>query len=267
MTRLVSMRIIVCVRQIIDPQTPAFEFKVDPEKKRATLPPGRKLVISDYDEVAVEAALRIKDDRGAEITALSLGDDSAREVLLRCLAMGADDGVLLSDPAFDDADSLATAQALAQAIKKLGGFDLILCGRQEGDWDAGQVGLGIAELLGIPMVSVVGKIDIDDGGLAVVERVVADGRDVIEMPLPALLTVSSEIGEPRYPPVRRVLAAAKQEIPVWNAQDIGYSAKSRNTIVRLFVPAHEGRCLFIEGETPAEQGSKLALKVRDANII
>ncbi|MFH1003347.1 MAG: electron transfer flavoprotein subunit beta/FixA family protein [Chloroflexota bacterium] len=204
-----SIRIIVCVRQIIDPLTPASEFKVDPARKRAVLPPGRKLVISDYDEVAVEAALRIKDTRGAEVTALSLGDGSAKEALRRCLAMGADKGVLLCDPAFDDADSLATARALAQAIKKLGEFDLVLCGRQEGDWDAGQVGSGTAALLGIPVVSVVGRIDIGDNGSAVVERIVADGRDVIEMPLPALLTVSSEIGEPRYPPVRRVLADAR----------------------------------------------------------
>lgn len=260
------MRIVVCVRQIIDPQTPSSEFKIDPKTKRAILPPGRKLVISDYDEVAVEAALRIKDAQGGEITVLSLGEESAKEVLRRCIAMGADGGVLLSDPSFDDSDSLATAQALALAIKKLGDFDLILCGRQEGDWDAGQVGSGVAEILGVPVVTVVGRIDID-GGSAVVERVVAEGRDVIVMPLPALLTVSSEIGEPRYPPVRRVIAASKQEIPVWKAQDIGYSAKPRNNLLKLFVLAQESQCLFIEGETPAEKGTNLALKVWKANII
>ena len=155
-------RMIVCVKQIIDPQTPAAEFKINPEAKQAILPKGRKLVISDYDEVAVEAALRIKDAHSGKITVLSLGEESAKDALKHCIAMGADEGILLSDPLFDDSDSFATAQALTQAIKKLGDFDLILCGRQEGDWDAGQVGSGIAQLLDIPCVTVAGKIEIKD---------------------------------------------------------------------------------------------------------
>jgi len=260
------MRIIVCIKQIIDPETPAVAFKIDPEAKRAIVPEGRKLVVSDYDEVALEAALRIKEAHGGEITVISLGEESAKENLRHCIAMGADEGVLLSAPSFDDSDSFATAHALVQAIKRLGDFDLILCGRQEGDWDAGQVGSGIAELLHIPCVTVAGKIEIKDRK-AVVERVVAEGRDVIEVPLPALVTASSEIGEPRYPSLRRVLAASKKEIPTWNAQDIGYSTKARNKLIKLFVPIHEAECEFISGETPEEKGINLALKLKEANLI
>jgi len=257
-----NLRMITCVKQIIDPEVPAVVFQVDPEAKRAIQPKGVELVISDYDEVAVEAALSIKDTHGGTITALSLGEESAKDILRHCIAMGADDGVLLSDPLFDDSDSFTTAQALAQAIKKLGDFDLILCGRQEGEWDAGQVGSGIAQLLGIPCVTVAGKIEIKDGK-AIIERVVEGGRDEIEVPLPALVTASNEIGEPRYPPFRRIMAAKKQEIPTWNAQDIDYSAKARNKMLKIFAPVHEGQCQFIEGETSEEIGTNLALKLRE----
>jgi electron transfer flavoprotein beta subunit len=260
------MRINVCVKQIIDPQTPAKGFKVNPETKRAIPPQGTKLVISDYDEMAVEAALRIKDAHDGTITTLTLGEESGKEVLRHSIAMGADEGILLSDPLFDDSDSFATAQALAQAIKKLGDFTLILCGRQEGDWDAGQVGSGIAELLGIPVVTTAGKIEIKDGK-AIIERIVTEGRDVIEIPLPAVVTVSSEIGVPRYPSIRRVMAASKKEIPTWNAQDIGYSARARNKMLRLFVPVRKSQCQFIGGETPEEAGINLAHKLRQAKII
>lgn len=261
-----GVKIIVCIKEIIDPEVPAAAFKVNFEAKRAILPPGFKLVISDYDEVAVEAALQIKDAHSGKITVLTLGEESAKDDLKHCMAMGADEGVLLLDPLFDDFDSSATAQALTQAIKKLGDFDLILCGRQEGEWDAGQVGSGIAHFLGIPCVTVAGRIEIKDGK-AIVERVVAEGRDVIEVPLPALVTASNEIGEPRYPSLRRIMVASKKEILTWNAQDIGYSAKARNKLVKLFVPVHEGKCNFIEGETPEEMGVNLTLKLRELNLI
>ena len=259
------MNMIVCVREILDPEIPAKAFKVDSEAKRAIKPGDTKLVISDYDESAVEAALKIKDSLESKITVISLGGESAKNVVRRCIAMGADEGVLLSDPLFDDSDSFATAFVLAEAIKKLGDFDLILCGRQEGDWDAGQVGSGIAELLGIASVTMIGSIEIKNGK-AVVERVITNGREIVEIPLPALATVSSEIGEPRYPSLRRVREASKTEIPTWNAQDIT-PVKPRNKMLSLFVPIREQECEFIEGETSEEIGSKLALKLREAKAI
>ena len=259
------MNMIVCVKEILDPEMPASSFKIDPEAKRAIPPKDMQLVISDYDESAVEAALKVKDSCGGKITILSLGGESAKNVIRRCIAMGADEGILLSAPLFDDSDSFATAFVLAGAIKKLGDFDLVLCGRQEGDWDAGQVGSGIAELLGIVSVTMIGNIEIKNGK-AVVERVVADGREIVEIPFPALVTVSSEIGEPRYPSLRRVREASRKEIPTWDAQDVAF-AESRNKMLSLFVPTREAKCEFIGGGTPEEIGSNLALKLRQAKSI
>jgi electron transfer flavoprotein beta subunit len=259
------MNMIVCVKEILDPEIPAKAFKVDPEAKRAIKPPDIQMVISDYDESALEAALKIKDSIESKITVISLGAESAQNIIRRCIAMGADESILLCDPLFDDCDSFATASILAQAIKKLGEFDLILCGRQEGDWDAGQVGSGIAELLGIPCVTMIGKIEVKGSG-AVAERVGADGREVVEIPFPALVTVSSEIGEPRYPSMRRIRDASKREIPVWNSQVIT-PAKPRNDMLNLFVPVREAKCEFIAGETPEEKGVNLAIKLREAKAI
>jgi electron transfer flavoprotein alpha/beta subunit len=209
--------------------------------------------------------LKIKDAQESTIKVISLGGESAKNAIRRCIAMGADEGVLISDPSFDDADSFATASVLAQAIKKMGGVDLILCGRQEGDWDAGQVGAGIAEILGLPSVSMASRIEAKDGKI-VVERVVSDGRETVEVSLPALVTVTSEIGEPRYPSFRRVREASKMEIPSWTAQDIA-PAKARSTMLNIFVPPREAKCEFISGTTPDEAGAALAQKLKDNKVI
>lgn len=259
------MNVIVCVKQIIDPETPAAAFKIDPEAKRAILPKDGLMVISDYDANAMEAALKLKDAHSGKVTVLSLGGESARDVIMHCLAMGGDEGVLLNDPAFDDSDSFATAYTLAEAIKKIEEYDLILCGRQEGDWDAGQVGSGIAELLGIPSVTTVGKIETSDGK-ATAERVVADGREVIEIGFPALFTISSEIGKPRYATLKGIMSAKKKPITYWSSQDVS-PASARNKILKLFIPVRESKCKFIEGETPEEAGTNLAAKLREAKII
>ena len=126
------MNIILCVKEIPDPAIPASVFRLDSERNRALLSEGGQLVISDYDESAAEAALRIKDSLDSKITVLSLGRESAKNVIRHCLAMGCDEGILLSSPLFDDSESFATAFALAEAIKKRGEFELILCGREEG---------------------------------------------------------------------------------------------------------------------------------------
>ncbi len=266
------MNLIVCVKQIIDPETPAAAFKIDPEAKRAIPPKDRPLVISDYDEVAVEAAIRVKEAQGGKITVLSLGSQSATEVIKHCLAMGADEGILLSDPLFEEEDRSITAYALAMAIKKIGDFDLIFCGRQEGDWDAGQVGLGIAEILGIPSVTPVKKVEVKDG-TALVERVVADGYEVIETPLPALVAVSSELGVPRYPTMKGIMMAAKKKVDTWTAQDIGADSTrlgpsgAKVKMLKLFIPVHEAKCEFVEAESPEEAGANLAVKLREAKLI
>ena len=266
------MNMIVCLKQVIDPETPPASFKIDPQSNKIVPPPGIAPVLDPYSEYALEAALRIKDAKGGKITALSLGSDLVREVIKKPLAMGADELVLLEDEAFTEGDSWSTAYALAMAIKKLGDYDLIFCGRQAADWDAGQVGSAIAELLGLPSVTVAQKIDISDGQ-ARVERVTDDGYEVIEVPLPALITVSNELGEVRYPNIRGIMAARKKEPIIWRPADIGVDASQlgaagrRTRLLKLWLPVREGKCQMIEGDSPEEQAVNLALKLREAKLL
>jgi len=266
------MNLVVCIKQIINPETPAAAFRLDPEARRAVPSKDQPLVISDYDEVAVEAAMRIKEVKGGKVTVLSLGGPAATAAIKHCLSMGADEGILLSDPLFGEEDRSLVAYVLATAIKKIGDFDLILCGRQEGDWDAGQVGPGIAEILGIPSVNPVKRVEADDRR-ALVERIVTDGYEVIEIPLPALVAVSSELGVPRYPTMKGIMAAAKKKVNTWTAQDIGAEperldpSKAKVKMLDLFIPVHEGKCEFVTGETPEEAGVNLHSRLRKAKLI
>ena len=266
------MNMIVCVKQVIDPEAPPASFKIDASSNKLVPPPGVSSVISPFDENAVEAALRIKDIHGGKITVISLGANLLREVVKKPLSMGADELILLEDEAFTDGDSWSTACALAMAIKKIGNYDLIFCGRQAADWNAGQVGSGIAEILGLPSVTVARKVDIIDSK-ARVERVTTDGYEVIEVLLPALITVSNELGEPRYPTIKGIMAAKKIEPVVWKPADIGVEpsqigvAGRRTRLLKLFQPVHEGKCYFVEGESLEEAGVNLALKLREAKLL
>lgn len=266
------MNIIVCVKQVIDPEAPPASFKIDSATNKVVPPPGVPPVISTFDEYAVEAALRIKDAQGGKITAISLGANLLRDVIKKPLSMGADELILLEDEAFADGDSWSTAYALAMAIKKIGDYDLVLCGRQAADWDAGQTGSGIAEILGLPSVTVAKKIDITDGK-ARVERVVTDGYEVVEVSLPALITLSNEHAEPRYPTLKGIMAAAKKQPVVWKPADIGVDpsqigAAARHTrMLKLFQPVREAKCEIVEGESPEEAAVNLVQKLRDAKIL
>ncbi len=266
------MNMIVCVKQVIDPEAPPASFKIDPATNKVVPPAGVSPVISPFDEQAVEAALRIKDAQGGKITVLSLGTNLLRDVIKKPLSMGADELILLEDDAFTEGDSWSIAYALAMAIKKIGDYDLILCGRQAADWDAGQVGLGIAEMLGLPSITIARKIETTDGK-AKVERVTADGYEVIEVSLPALITVSNELGEPRYPTIKGIMAAKKKEPVIWKPDDIGVdvsqigAAGRRIKLLKLFQPVHEGKCEIIESESPEEAGVNLALKLKEAKIL
>jgi len=229
-------------------------------------------VISPFDEQAIEAALRIRDKGGAKVTVLTLGTGLAREGVKKPLSMGADELVLLEDAAYDGGDNWTTAYALAAAIRKIGTFDLIITGRQAADWDSGQVGSGIAEILGIPSVTVAKKIEIENGK-AKVERIVPDGYEVIEVSLPALVTVSNELGEPRYATLKGIMAAAKKPPIVWKPADIGLdpsavgAAGRRSTLVKLFQPVKEAKCEVITADTPAEAGVKLAIRLREEKVL
>jgi len=266
------MNMIVCCKQVIDPAAPPASFKVDTSANAVVPPAGVPPVISPFDENAVEAALKIKDAQGGKITAISLGANLSRDVVKKPLSMGADELVLLEDAAFTGGDSWATAYALAMAIKKIGQYDIIFCGRQAADWDSGQVGSGIAEILGIPSVTLAKKVEVVNGK-ARVQRVIPDGYDVIEVDLPALITVSNELGEARYPTIKGIMAAKRKEPVVWKPADIGADASRigaagvKAKLVKLFQPVKEGKCEIVTGENEEEAGANLAAKLREVKVL
>ncbi len=263
---------IVCCKQVLDPEAPPATFKVDPATNKVVPPQGVPPVISPFDEQAVEAALRIKDAKGGKITIISLGTGLLRDVVKKPLSMGADDLILLEDPAFADGDGWSTAYALAMAIKKVGKFDLVFCGRQAADSDGGQVGSAIAEILGLPAVTVARKVEALDGK-ARVERVAADGYDVIEVTLPALITVSNELGAARYPTIKGIMGAKRKEPIIWKPADIGIdpaqvgAAGRRTKLAKLFQPVREAKCELVAADTPEEAAVKLALKLREVKAL
>ncbi len=266
------MNMIVCCKQVIDPEAPPASFKVDASSNAVVPPSGVPPVISPFDENAMEAALKIKDAIGGKITAISLGSNLTRDVVKKPLSMGADELILLEDAAFVGGDSWSTAYALAMAIKKIGEYDIIFCGRQAADWDSGQTGSGIAEILGLPSVTLAKKVEVVDGK-AKVERVIPDGYEVIEVSLPALITVSNELGEPRYPTIKGIMAAKRKEPVVWKPADIGVdtaqigAAGVRAKLVKLFQPVKEGKCEIIDGENEEDAGANLAAKLREVKVL
>ena len=265
------MKIIVCVKQILDPEIPAARFKIDPEAGKAVPPPGEQgLVINPFDEQAVEAALKIKDAHGVEVRVLSLGESSARDVLKHAMAMGADKGILIEFTDLEGYDSYQTAFALSKAIRKIKEYDLIFCGRQAGDWDNGQVGIGIAELLGIPCVTPAQKVEIANGKVKV-ERVIPDGYEILELPTPCLIALSSELGLPRYTTLKGIMDAAKKEVTVWSDQVLELEKdrdlNARTKLIELFIPKRETRCFFVEGENLEDAAVNLAVKLRENKVI
>lgn len=266
------MNMIVCVKQIQDPEIPPAKFKIDPAANKVIPPEGVPPVINPFDEQAVEAALRIKDAQGGKITVITAGRESARDVLRHALAMGADEAVILEDETLEGSDSPTIAFALSKAIEKIGQYDLILCGRQSADWDEGQTGFFIAENLGIPIVSLARKLEVVDGKVRV-ERVLLDGYEIVETPVPAVVTISNELGQPRLPTGFGIITAARKKIEAWTAQDIGIepwqvgTMANRTKLINLFIPVRHIKCEIIEGEDTSEAATNLALKLREAKLI
>jgi electron transfer flavoprotein beta subunit len=264
------MDMIVCVKQILDPETPTSAFKVDEATKKVIPPQGMAPVINPFDSQAVEAALRVRDATGdGKITVLSLGPASARDAVKHGLAMGANEGILIDDPALADADSFVSARVLAAAIKKIGPFDIVFCGRQAADWDMGIVGPGLGELLGVPVVTITKSVQASDGHLRV-ERVLMDGFETVEVPTPCVVTISNELGDPRYPQLRQIMLAARKQVTVWTAADLGLTEddmRSPLKLERLYVPVKESHVEIIEGDTVEEQAETLARRLREAKLI
>lgn len=256
------LNIIVCVKVVTDPEAPASVFKIDTQGKHVLPARGVPPVLNPYDENSLEAALKIKESHPARITIISAGKSIPRAVIKKSLAVGADDLIVIEDEALEEADSYITAFVLAAAVKKAGAFDLILTGRMAADTNAGQVGQGIAALLGIPDVTVARKIEVRDGQVRV-ECVKANGYDVVEASLPCLITVSHEMGELRQATVKGLMVAQKQSFTAWKVADLGITLpmERRSQVQRLFIPERKIDCEFIPGETPGEVGTNLAVKL------
>lgn len=264
------MHIVVCVKQVPDWDIPPASFKVDEAAKKVVPPPGVAPVPSQFDAIAVEASMRIKDAvEGTKVTIMSMGAATARDVIKHGLAMGGDEGVLLVDDAFNDLDSNGAATVLSSAIKKLGDVDLVLTGRQAVDWDFGVTGTLIAEMLGAPVITLAKSVTVT-GSSVTAERVLPDSLETVEAPLPAVVTVSNELGEPRYPKLQQIMAAAKKQVNTWGAGDLGLDAAAlapRLTLEKLFVPVVDTKVEIMEGDTPEDQALALAHRLKEAKLI
>jgi len=243
------LNIIVCIKQV--PAT--TEIKIDPATN-TLVREGTESIVNPFDVYALEEAIRIKEEFGGKVTAITMGPPHAAEALKEAIAVGADDVILLSDRAFAGADTLATSHTLSKGIEKLGDFDLIICGKQTMDGDTAQVGPEIAEKLGVPIVTYVSQIKKIEDGHIQLQRMVEDGYEVVETEKPLVITVVKEINEPRVPSLRGMMRAKKAEIPVWTAKDINAEEEkigllgSPTQVVTIFVPEVSRKGERFEGE-------------------
>ena len=263
------MNIIVCAKQVLDPETPVSGFVIDEDSVSIYSRLGTPPVLNGFDENAVEAALRIKDSNNADVTVISVGNNFVMDVMKKPISMGADNLVLVQGSEFENLDPFKTALILCSAIKKIGLPDLILCGRQASDWDNSHVPLILAELLNFTCLTLAQDITLESDTINI-ERVIPDGYQILEASLPALVTVSNELGEPRYPTLRGIINAGKKnpQILSYNDLDIPLDAYKNNVITtKLSIPESEQDCEFIQGVDDEESGRLLAIKLREAGLI
>lgn len=263
------MDIIVLVKQV--PNT--TKVKIDP-KKGTLIREGVESIVNPEDLIATEAALQLRERYGGKITAISMGPPQAREALQEVMAMGVDDGILLTDKAFAGADTLATSYTLGQCIKTLKKFDIIICGRQAIDGDTAQIGPQVAEFLQIPQITYVRKIKIT-GKKVRAERILEDGFEHIEANLPALLTVVKDLTTPRYPSVNGIMEACVENedaIKEWNAADIHAQAESiglqgsATWVTKTFSPETARAGMKLTG-SPKEIAEQLIKELHTRNLI
>lgn len=260
------MNILVCVKQTIDT---AATVSVEDGKISGGESP---LVLNPWDEFAVEEALRTKEAQGGQVTALSLGSQDAKEALKQALAMGCDSAVLVTDPAFEGTDSLATSKAIAGAITKMGDIDLVFFGRTTVDYDTGVTAAQVARRLNWPSLSLVAAVvELDAAGKSLtVERMLEDGRQIVRSKLPTVVSVVKEINEPRYPSFMGIRKASRMEIPEWNAAEVGLTEVPAAVLSwpEVFAPPKvETHCELIEGGTPSEIAAKMVDRLVEEKVI
>jgi electron transfer flavoprotein beta subunit len=264
------MKILVCAKQV--PNTK--NVTTDPVTGRINRE-GVESILNPDDANALEAALQIKDQdpENTTVTVISMGPDQAKEMLIECMAMGADDAILLSDRKFGGSDTWATSNVIAAGMAQVGDFDLILGGRQAIDGDTAQVGPQIAEKLGIPQVTYAQKIDVD-GRKLTVQRQLEDGYETIEIEMPCMITCVKELNEPRYMNVGRIYDAYDQpeRITVWGFDDIDIAEDetglkpSPTNVFTSFAPAPKGAGKILEG-TDKEVVDQLIKELAEKSFI
>ena len=263
------MHVVVCVKQ-----TPDSAAKVSVENGKVTWGDA-SLVVNPWDEYAIEEAIRLKEKHGGKASAISLGPDTAREALKTCLAMGCDEAILITDPAFEGSDAVQTSYVLAKAIEKFGDVDVVLFGKQAIDGDTGLVPVGVARRLGWPPLTFTIKVaELDPAAKTIkVERLLEEGKQVVTSRLPAVIGTVKDINEPRYPSFMGIRKAAKAAIPTWSAADLGcdpakIGSRGANTTWPQInpLPARQGTVELIDG-TPEEIATKLADKLLGDKVI
>jgi electron transfer flavoprotein beta subunit len=251
----------VCIKQVPD----TIEVRLNKETNTIDRE-GVVSIINPFDTYAIEESIRIKEKFGGEVTAISMGIPSVEELLREAIALGVDRGVLLSDKSFAGADSLATAYTLSMGIKKIGQYDLIICGKQSTDGDTAQVGPSLAQKLGIPHTTNVRKIEEIGEGYIRCQRINDNGFELVELSLPAVITVIKEINQPRLPSIKGIMRASKATIHVWNAEDIAANKSlcgingSPTQVLKTFVPILNVNTEMIQGDV-SQQAKKLIDKL------
>jgi len=260
------MKIAVCIKQVPD----SSEVRINPETG-TLMREGVPSIINPYDMHAIEAALQIKEINGAEVTVLTMGPPQAETALKDAIAMGADEAVLLTDRAFAGSDTWATSYTLAQALRKLTP-DLIFCGKQAIDGDTAQVGPEVAEMMGIPHVAYIRKIEAVGDDAIRVQRLMDDGYDVIDAKTPVLMTVVKELNDPRLPGIKGKMKAKKYEVKKWTAADIEAKAEfvglpgSPTQVNKIFAPEAKADREMLEGDA-TEQAAKIVEKLKELKCL
>ena len=258
------MRYVVCIKQV--PET--TDVKINPATN-TLIRDGVASIINPFDMYAIEEGLRLKAKTGGTVIVVTMGPPQADAALREAISMGADEAILVSDRAFAGSDTWATSYTLAMAIRKIGNFDVILCGKQASDGDTAQVGPGVAVHLDLPQITYVRKIESIDEKTIIAERLLENGYEVIQSPLPCVLTVVKEINEPRLPSLKGKIAAKKAVIAVWKAADLSCDPKclgldgSPTKVVRIFTPPARQGGEMLRGE-PSEIVPQLVAKLKDA---
>jgi len=261
------VRILVCIKQAVD----VSQIKVDTATRRLIMVDAPKK-LSDFDKNALEEAIRLKEKLNGEIITLTVGPEDAKTTIREALAMGADKAYVITDPIFEGSDTLATSYILAEAVKKIGPFDLILCGEASIDSFSAQVGPRLADRLNIPLITYVKKLTLE-GDTVTAERSLEDSRETIRAKTPLLLTVTKELNEPRIPSLMAIMKASKKEVVIWKAADLGIAdekvGESGSAIKTLSIlaPKVERKRIMIKGETPVETAEKLARALIQEGVV